>query len=213
MFVSPIRRRFGSVERVVLPGAERPRKWRHRLSRRRWLSSAWSDALQRQQVVHDREHPFLHLAAVPGAADQLNALVRLKATKFPIEALLFHCGLVHFARSHDEVGLEFSQLFIARTDEHVFNEVRLPGHFGNETYAETGIGVGAAESVDDKQAFTGQLLGHQPFQMLPGFLRKRLVVVFTFAFIGHQTVSRVVSSRTRYLSFGERPVKCPCRRR
>jgi len=51
-------------------------------------------------------------------------------------------------------------------------------------FAETGIGVGAAESVDDKQAFTGQLLGHQPFQMLPGFLRKRLVVVFTFAFIG-----------------------------
>ncbi len=71
---------------------------------------------------------------------------------------------------HDEVGLEVRQLFIARADEHVFNEVRLPGHFGNKAHAETRIGVGAAEGVDDKQPFTGQLLGHQPFQMLPGFL-------------------------------------------
>ena len=144
------------------------------------------DALQRQQVVHDREHPFLHLAAVPGAADQLNALGEVESDEvFRVQALLFplRVGALR-AVHHDEVGREFRQLFVARADEHVFNEVRLPGHFGNETYAETGIGVGAAESVDDKQAFTGQLLGHQPFQMLPGFLRKRLVVVFTFAFIG-----------------------------
>ena len=30
------------------------------------------DAAQRQQIVHHREQPFLHLAAVPGAADQLH---------------------------------------------------------------------------------------------------------------------------------------------
>lgn len=100
-----------------------------------------------------------------GAADQLNALGEVEGDEvFRIEALLFPLRIGAFrAVHHDEVGHEFSQLFIARTDEHVFNEVRLPCHFGNETYAETGIGVGAAESVDDKQAFTGQLLGHQPF--------------------------------------------------
>ena len=102
------------------------------------------------------------------AADQLNALGEVEGDEvFRIEALLFPLRIGAFrAVHHDEVGLEFSQLFIARTNEHVLTKCACR-HFGNETYAETGIGVGAAESVDDKQAFTGQLLGHQPFQMLP----------------------------------------------
>ncbi len=61
-----------------------------------------------------------------GAADQLNALGEVEGDEvFRIEALLF--PLIAFrAVHHDEVGHEFSQLFIARTDEHVFNEVRQP---------------------------------------------------------------------------------------
>lgn len=100
-----------------------------------------------------------------GAADQLNALGEVESDEvFRVQALLFplRVGALR-AVHHDEVGREFRQLFVARADEHVFNEVRLPCHFGNETYAETGIGVSAAEGVDDKQAFTGQLLCYQPF--------------------------------------------------
>ncbi len=155
--------------------------------------------------------PFFISPPYRCAADQLNALGEVEGDEvFRIEALLFPLRISAFrAVHHDEVGLEFSQLFIARTDEHVFNEVRLPCHFGNETYAETGIGVGAAESVDDKQAFTGQLLGHQPFQMLPVSCESGLLSFLPLPLSDHQTVSRVVSSRTRYLSFGERPVKMP----
>ena len=36
------------------------------------------DAFLRQQVVHDREQPFLHFAAVPGTADELNTLAEIK---------------------------------------------------------------------------------------------------------------------------------------
>ena len=59
----------------------------------------------------------------------------------------------------------------------------LPGDFSNEAHAEAGVGVGAAEGVDDKQAFARQLVSHQAFQVLPGLLGERLVVVLAIAFI------------------------------
>ncbi len=72
--------------------------------------------------------PFFISPPYRGAADQLNALGEVEGDEvFRIEALLFPLRISAFrAVHHDEVGLEFSQLFIARTDEHVFNEVRLP---------------------------------------------------------------------------------------
>ena len=62
--------------------------------------------------------------------------------------------------------------------------MRLPGYFGNETYGETGVGVSAAESVNDKQTLARKLMGDEPFQMLPGFRGERFVVVLTFTFVG-----------------------------
>ncbi len=58
------------------------------------------------------------------AADQLNALGEVEGDEvFRIEALLFPLRISAFrAVHHDEVGLEFSQLFIARTDEHVLTK-------------------------------------------------------------------------------------------
>ena len=49
----------------------------------------------------------------------------------------------------------------------------------------------------------------KPFQVLPGFRESGLLSFFRIAAVSHHSVSRVVSSRTIYLSFGERPVKIP----
>ena len=62
--------------------------------------------------------------------------------------------------------------------------MRLPGDFRDEANGETGIRVSAAEGVNDEQAFAGELLSYQPFQVLPGFLGQRFVVVLAFAFVG-----------------------------
>ena len=143
------------------------------------------DAAQWQQVVHDREHPFLHLAAVPGTADQLDTLGQVEGDKvFGVQALLFPLRVSAFRTVHyDEVRREVLQLFVGWTNKHVLHEMRLPGYFGNETYGETGVGVSAAESVYDKQTLARKLMGDEPFQMLPGFRRERFVVVLPFAFV------------------------------
>ena len=143
------------------------------------------DTLQRQQVVHDREHPFLHFAAVPGPADQLDPLRQVEGNEvFRVESLLLPLRVGAFgAVHHDEIRLKVGQFFIAWANKHVLDEVCLPGHFGNEAYAQTCVGIGAAERINDEQTLAGKLMGDQIFQVLPGFLRERFVVVFTVAFI------------------------------
>ena len=144
-----------------------------------------SDTFQRQQVVHHREHPFLHFAAVPGAANQLHALGQVKRHEvFGIQTLFFPLRVSALRAVHnDKVWFETCQLFIARANKHVFDKMRLPGHFGDETDGKTSIRVRTTESVDNEQTFAGKLPGHQAFQMLPGFRRERFVVVLTFAFV------------------------------
>ena len=140
---------------------------------------------QRQQVVHDREHPFLHLAAVPGTANQLDTLGQVEGNKvFGVQTLLFPLWIRAFRTvHHDEIWGEVLQLFVGRTNKHVFHEMRLPGHFGNETHGKSGVGVSAAESVDNEQALAGELVSDEPFQMLPGLRGERFVVVLPFALI------------------------------
>ncbi|UMX70935.1 hypothetical protein MJ585_26040 [Klebsiella pneumoniae] len=90
--------------------------------------------------------------------------------------------------------------------EHVFNEVRHQATSVMVYYAETGIGVGAAESVDDKQAFTGRVAGSPA---LSGSLRVSCesgLLSFYRTLSDHQTVSRVVINpcRAHYLSENDR---------
>ena len=131
-----------------------------------------SDALQRQQVVHDREHPFFHFAAVPGTADQLDTLGQVKGDEvFGVQTLLFPLRVGAFgAVHHDEIRLKVCQFFIARANKHVLHEMRLPGDFGNKADAQAGVGVSAAEGVNDEETFAGELAGDQSFQVLPRFL-------------------------------------------
>ncbi len=143
------------------------------------------DTAQRQQVVHDREHPFLHFAAVPGTADQLDTLGQVEGDEvFGVQTLLFPLRVGAFrAVHHDKVRGEVLQFFIGRTNEHVLHEMRLPGHFSNEPYGETGVGVSAAERINNKQTLAGKLMGDKSFQMLPGFRGERFVIVLPFALI------------------------------
>ncbi len=155
------------------------------------------NALERQQVVHNREHPLFHFAAVPGATDKLNALGQVKGDKIlRVETLRLPLWVSAFCAVHDDkVRRKVSQLLLRRTDKHVLHEVRLPGHLGNKTHGEAGIGIRTAKGIDNKQPLAGELLGHQAFQLQPHFRRERLVVVFAFAFIcpPYGVASRVIA--------------------
>ncbi len=109
------------------------------------------DALLREQVVHHREEAFFHFAAVPGAADQLNFFAQVKRDKvLGVEPLLlpFIVGAAR-AVEDDEVRRKFSQLLCARRNKHVFDKVRLPGHFGDEADAQARCRAGAAPRIND----------------------------------------------------------------
>ena len=127
------------------------------------------DAFLRQQVVHDREQPFLHFAAVPGTADELNTLAEIKGDKvLGVHPLRLPVGIgAARAVEHHEVWRKAGQLVGAWHDEHVFDKVGLPRHLGDEAYAKTGVRAGAAPGVDDVQFFAAQLARDQAFQAAP----------------------------------------------
>ncbi|VGQ11051.1 hypothetical protein SB00610_05425 [Klebsiella quasipneumoniae subsp. similipneumoniae] len=127
------------------------------------------DAFLRQQVVHDREHPFFHFAAVPGAADELNTLAQVKGDEvLGVHALRLPVGIgAAGAVEHHEIWRKAGQLVGARHDKHVFDKVGLPRHLGNEAHAKAGVRAGAAPGVDDVQFFAAQLACDQAFQAAP----------------------------------------------
>ena len=142
-----------------------------------------SNALQRQEVVHHGEHTLLHLAAVPGVDDHLHLLGEVEDNgRLRVQTQLLvvlHLGLRSV--EHHEVGLAvILQLLVRRTDEHVLHEVSLPGHLHDEADLQTGVLVGSAERVHDEELLVRQLFDSDLFQLLPGLLRHRFVVVLVF---------------------------------
>ncbi|CNU72866.1 Uncharacterised protein [Salmonella enterica subsp. enterica serovar Bovismorbificans] len=52
---------------------------------------------------------------------------------------------------HDnKVRFEAYQLFVRWTNEHIFNEVGLPGDFRNKAHGKTRIGICAAERINNE---------------------------------------------------------------
>ena len=137
------------------------------------------DAAQGVVVVHDREHTFLHLAAIPGVDDELHALGQVEcnaglgvdAEFFPVLDFGFR-GI-----EHDEVGLEVIEFFLGRTDEHVGDEVCLPCYFHDEADGQTGVDVRAAEGIDNIEGLVGKFFVGDGFQSVPGGGSDGLVVV------------------------------------
>lgn len=58
--------------------------------------------------------------------------------------------------------------------------MRLPGDLHDEADLQTGVLVGSAERVHDEELLVRQLFDSDLFQLLPGLLRHRFVVVLVF---------------------------------
>ena len=137
------------------------------------------DALQRQVVVHHGEHTLLHLAAVPGVQNDLltgGDVEGHAGAGVQAQLLVVLNGGLGSVVDH-EVRLEVLQLLLGRNDEHILDEVSLPCHLDDEADSHAGVGVGAAESVDDVQLLVGQLLDSQILDGGPDGLAHGVVVV------------------------------------
>ena len=67
------------------------------------------------------------------------------------------------AVEHYKVRFEVLEFFLAGANEHVFDKVRLPGHFRNKADFQASGRVGTAVEIVDKQPFAAELLGNQCF--------------------------------------------------
>ena len=137
------------------------------------------DATQGIEVVHHGEHALLHLAAVPGVDDDLLALLDVEGHYgLGVEAELLVVVALGLGGVEDhEVGLEVLKLLGGGADEHIGDEVCLPGHFHDEAHADAGVGVGAAEAVYDVESLVAELLDGLFLEAVPDFGGDGLVVV------------------------------------
>ena len=135
--------------------------------------------LQGEVVVHDGEHTFLHLAAVPGVDDNLHTLGEVEGNAgLGVDAeFLPVLNLGLGGVEHNEVGGEVLELLFGGTNEHVGHEVSLPCHFHDEANGQTGILVGAAESVNNVEGLVGKLFVGDFLQSVPCLGSDGLVVV------------------------------------
>ena len=137
-----------------------------------------SHAAQRQEVVHHGEDTFLHLAAVPGAADEGHALGEVEGHEdLAVQAHLLPVRVGGLAGiQHHEVGLEVGQFLLRGADEHVLHEMGLPSHLRHEADLHAGVLVGAAVAVHHIHLLAGKLLLAEHPEVLPRLVVDGLVV-------------------------------------
>ena len=142
-----------------------------------------SHTVQRQQVVHVREHTFLHFTTVPSIQDNLDLFSQVEYNcSFRVQAQFFVVFNFSFRSVHDnEIRFtEVSQFFSCRTDEHVCYEVSLPCYFHDEAQFQARVFVSSAESVNNEQSFVRKFFSCQIFHSCPTFSVNWFVVVFVF---------------------------------
>ena len=110
------------------------------------------NTFQWQQIIHDGEQPFFHLAAIPGASDELHFFGQVKGHKvFRIQPLFLPVRVGAFCTvHHDKIRFEIGKTSGIRADKHVFNEMSLPGHFGNKPHAQAGFRVSATQGIHNE---------------------------------------------------------------
>ena len=144
------------------------------------------DALEREIVVHHREHTLLHFAAVPGDVEH-NRRLGVKAKLFEV----FHFCLGRVV--HDKVRFEVFKLFLGGSDEHIGDKVCLPCHFHDETDCHARVFVCAAECIDNVEFLVGKLVDSDFLHRFPCFLACRMVVVLVaFGSPPHRVLGVVV---------------------
>ena len=138
-----------------------------------------SDALQRKVIVHHGEDTLLHLAAVPCVDDNLLTACDVESSScLGVHAHLFVVLNLRLGSVvNDEIGLIGLELFRGRLDEHVLDEVCLPGNLNDETNCHAGVLVGAAESIHYIELLIGELFFGNVLEDCPVLLGERVVVI------------------------------------
>ena len=138
-----------------------------------------SDALERQIVVHHREHTLLHLTAVPGVEDHLLTGLGVEShTSIGVQTeFLVVLNLCLRCIVDDKVGLEVCEFLLCWTDEHVLNEVSLPSNLDDEANSQAGSLVGAAECINDIEILVRKFLLGNLLHSIPNLLSHGVVVV------------------------------------
>ena len=141
-----------------------------------------SDATERIEVVHHREHTLLHFAAIPSVDDHLLTLLDVESNyslRVETEFLVVFAFSLRSVEYH-EVGLELLEFFFCGADEHVGNEVSLPSHLHDEAHAHASALVGAAEDVDYIESLVFELLDSLLAELVPHLSGDGLVVILIF---------------------------------
>ena len=135
--------------------------------------------LQREIVVHHREHALFHLAAVPRVDDDLLAAREVEhdrrlgmESEFGKVRDACLCSIVN-----DEVGLEVLKFLCGRTNEHIRDKMRLPGHFHNEADGHARVFVRAAERIHNKEAFVAEFADRNLTNGIPCLLCSTVIIV------------------------------------
>ena len=138
-----------------------------------------SDALQRHIIVHHGEHALLHLAAVPGVDDNLLMARDVEGNRgLGIEAQLLVVLYLCLGSVVDNEGrLEVLLLLSGRADEHVADEMRLPGNFHDEADSHPRILIRPAERVYHVELLAGKFLLRDGLELAPGLLACRMVII------------------------------------
>ena len=140
------------------------------------------DTFQWQEVVHHREHTFLHFSTVPCVNDNLffgcnvehYSCLRVQTKFFVVFNFCF--GSIVY----NEIWLKCFKLFSCWLDEHVCNKMCLPSNFNDETDSHTSISVSTAECVNYEKFLIGKFFFCNFFTSVPSFLCCRMVVVLVF---------------------------------
>jgi hypothetical protein len=136
-------------------------------------------ALDREQVIEDPEHRFLHLAGIGRAADQDHALGEVdRDHRLGAGAVAGRVGSEAGQVDDRELGLEAFKLVALRTDQQGADEEVVPGELVDHSDPHPVLGLGASEQVGDEQSL---LLcdGGEEIRLERGEMvgRHRLVVV------------------------------------
>ena len=109
-------------------------------------------ALRRQQVVERGEDRLLHLARVPGPADEHQLLGEVEDDERPAAGpVAGRVGLEVGRVQHGKAGAELGQLGRHGTDEHVADEQGVPRVGRDEPHGHPVRRVRAAEEILDEQ--------------------------------------------------------------
>ena len=141
-----------------------------------------SDTLQRQIVVHHREHTLLHLAAVPcidynlltACYIEYYSSLGIKSKLLIVFYLCLGCIV------DNEIRFKVFQFLVGRNNEHVLYKMCLPCHFHNESDGHACILVSTTEGIYNIELLITQFVDCNFLNCFPGLNACRMVIILVF---------------------------------